>query len=162
MAVDYEELLEKAIDAFFSNQYKLASNYFVELKKHKEFSHIAYFGILCVDSVMSGYQEAKDLFKYFLLSDSISQKNLLEYFSNREITHEEFILDDLSYQENETVLDATIIDSTYSDIMLGEIFEKIGDKEKAIDYLAKALRKRPFDVSLHKKVSYLGKKLQNE
>jgi hypothetical protein len=42
--------------------------------------------------------------------------------------------------------------------MLGEIFEKMGDTQKALDYLTKALQKRPFDSTLQKKVSNLGKK----
>ncbi|AHF97734.1 MAG: tetratricopeptide repeat protein [Desulfurella sp.] len=160
MAIEYETILEKAIESFFSDKYQLAKNYFALLSSSSKFAHIAYFGIVCVDSINSGYVEAKDLFKYFLLSDYNSQKNMIEYFFDHEISYEEFSIDEIDYNNQTVMLESIEADSTYSDIMLGEIFEKMGDTQKALDYLTKALQKRPFDSLLHKKVSNLGKNLK--
>lgn len=159
MAVEYETILEKAVESFFSDKFQLAKSYFILLNSsNSKFSQIAYFGIICVDSITNGYVEAKDLFKYFLLSDQTSQKNMIDYFFDHEVSYEEFSTDEIDYNEQTALLDSLEGDSTYSDIMLGEIFEKMGDAQKALDYLTKALQKRPFDNVLHKKVSYLGKK----
>lgn len=159
MVVDYEEILEKAVESFFSGKYQLSKNYFAFLNNNdNKFSHIAYFGIICIDSITSGYTEAKDLFKYFLLSDYASQKNMIEYFFDHEISYEEFSIDEIDYNNQTVILESLQGDTTYSDIMLGEIFEKMGDTQKALDYLTKALQKRPFDNTLRKKVSNLGKK----
>ncbi|MGE4547558.1 MAG: tetratricopeptide repeat protein [Desulfurella sp.] len=159
MVVDYEEILEKAVESFFSGKYQLSKNYFAFLNSNdNKFSHIAYFGIICIDSIISGYTEAKDLFKYFLLSDYASQKNMIEYFFDHEISYEEFSIDEIDYNNQTVILESLQSDTTYSDIMLGEIFEKMGDTQKALDYLTKALQKRPFDNTLRKKVSNLGKK----
>lgn len=159
MVVEYETIFEKAVESFFSDKFQLAKNYFILLNNNdNKFSQIAYFGIICVDSIINGYVEAKDLFKYFLLSDQTSQKNMMNYFFDHEISYEEFSIDEIDYNEQTALLDSLQGDSTYSDIMLGEIFEKMGDSQKALDYLTKALQKRPFDNILHKKVSYLGKK----
>ncbi|MGC8502064.1 hypothetical protein [Desulfurella sp.] len=161
MAVEYETILEKAVESFFSDKFQLAKSYFMLLNNHdSNFSQIAYFGIICVDSIANGYIEAKDLFKYFLLSDQTSQKNMIDYFFDHEISYEEFSIDEIDYNEQTVLLDSLTGDSTYSDIMLGEIFEKMGDAQKALDYLTKALQKRPFDSLLHKKVSNLGKNLK--
>ena len=141
-------------------EYQLAKNYFAILNTSSKFAHIAYFGIICIDSITSGYVEAKDLFKYFLLSDYVSQKNMIEYFFDHEISYEEFSIDEIDYNNQIIMLESIEADSTYSDIMLGEIFEKMGDAQKALDYLTKALQKRPFDSLLHKKVSNLGKNLK--
>lgn len=159
MAIEHETILEKAVESFFSDKFQLAKNYFVLLNNNdNKFSKIAYFGIICVDSILNGYLEAKDLFKYFLLSDQASQKNMIDYFFDHEISYEEFSIDEIDYNEQTALLESLGDDSTYSDIMLGEIFEKMGDAQKALDYLTKALQKRPFDNILHKKVSQLGKK----
>ncbi len=157
MGIEYEAILEKAVESFFADKYQLAKNYFALLNTSGQFSHIAYFGIICVDSITSGYIEAKDLFKYFLFSDFSSQKNMIDYFFNHEISYEEFSIDDADYNSQTIMLESLESDSTYSDIMVGEIFEKMGDAQKALDYLIKALQKRPFDKTLHRKVSHLGK-----
>ena len=161
MVVDYEEIFEKAVESFFAGKYQLSKNYFAflnDINNDNKFSHIAYFGIICIDSIISGYSEAKDLFKYFLLSDYTSQKNMIEYFFDHEISYEEFSIDEVDYNDQTVILESIQGDTTYSDMMLGEIFEKMGDTQKALDYLTKALQKRPFDSTLQKKVSNLGKK----
>jgi len=162
MAIEYETILEKAVESFFSEKYELAKNYFALLNSSGKFTHIAYFGIICVDSIKSGYTEAKDLFKYFLFSDFVSQKNMIEYFFDHEISYEELSLDDSEYNSQTLILESLENDDAYSDIMLGEVFEKMGDTQKALDYFVKALQKRPFDKSLQKKVSYLGKSQKND
>ncbi len=148
-------IVEEGISNFMSNRFNAAKSYFTVSLAMDANNRIAKFGLMCIDAINDGFVEAIDLFKLFLFSPEEEQEAILEAF----ISAETIVIDDVSEFAHEEVLSSrsrgevaefideeTIEKDAFDSFMLlGKLYKKLKNLDKAIDQFLRAYQIRPFD-----------------
>ena len=174
-----EELLQYGIESFLKNRFDKAEMFFSLVLSKEPKNRIARFGIVCIDAIEDGMIEAKDMFSVFVFSSEEQQKAIEELFEKYQ--DGSFYVDgDMNYLYDllslYNVKATNIGEDLYlskvepdrnrgvnTNMLLGKVYEKMGDYSKAIDYLAKAVKMKPFDENLRKELfNIVGKKKNSD
>ncbi len=169
-----EELLQYGIESFLRNRFDKSRMFFsLVLSKDPE-NTIAKFGVMCIDAFEDGLAEAKDMFSVFIFAKEDQQKAIMEVFENYTAMpfgnggDQDYLYDVLSlYNVRATSLGEDLYLSKIepdsnrgvnTNMLLGKVYEKMGDYSKAIDYLARAVKLKPFDDDLRRELIDIVKK----
>ncbi len=173
---DIDEILQYGIESFLNNKFDKADMYFTIVLTKDIDNDIARFGIICIDAMRDGIMEAKDMFSIYIFSpqeqkevieDMLNNYQNSEFYSN---TIAEYIQDILSsyikganagtHLEDKDKF-STLNDDTDvydADFILAKVYEKLGDYDKAIDYIARAYKSKPFNDRLKKELMEIVRK----
>lgn len=181
--VDTDTLIEEGIENFINDKFYAARSYFMITLAKDMNNKIAKFGMICMDAIEDGFYYAQELFKLFIFETEEKQDLIMESFleynsgnANNEMAEYIAMLapqeeDDnffanaylnagemsLAKAELEAALDYNP-DSADNQLLLGRIYEKLGDFDKAIDRLAKAAAIKPFDKKIYNQLIELVRK----
>ena len=169
-----EEFLQYGIENFLKNRFDKARLFFSLVLSEEPNNKVAKFGMMCIDAIEDGLSEAKDMFSVFVFANEEQQKAIMEIFENYSNTpfgnssDQDYLYDILSlYNVKATSLGDDLYLSKIepdnsrgvnTNMLLGKVYEKMGDYSKAIDYLAKAVRMKPFDDELRRELIEVVKK----
>ncbi len=169
-----EEFLQYGIESFLQNRFDKARMFFSLVLSKDTTNKIARFGTMCIDAIEDGMTEAKDMFSVFIFANEEQQKAIMEMFENYSNvpfgseSEQDYLYDVLSlYNVRATSLGEDLYLSKVepdkasgvnTNKLLGKVYEKMGDYSKAIDYLAKAVKLKPFDDDLRKELMDIVRK----
>ncbi len=169
-----EEFLQYGIENFLKNRFDKAKTFFSLVLSDEPDNKVAKFGLMCIDAIEDGLTEAKDMFSVFVFANEDQQKAIKEIFENYSnapfggVGDQDYLYDVLSlYNVKATSLGDDLylskieLDNSKgvnTNMLLGKVYEKMGDYSKAIDYLAKAVKMKPFDDALRKELIEVVKK----
>ncbi|WP_025209622.1 tetratricopeptide repeat protein [Hippea sp. KM1] len=169
-----EELLQYGIESFLNNRFDRAKTFFMLVLSKDPSNRIAQFGMMCIDAIEDGLVEAKDMFGVYVFSSEEQQDTLREIFEKYQNSAMyadgdlDYLYDVLSlYNVKATSMGDDLYLSKIepdrnrginTNMLLGKVYEKMGDYSKAIDYLAKAAKMKPFDNELLKELMEMVKK----
>ncbi len=172
-----DELLQNGIESFLNNRFERASMYFSVVLSKDTQNDIARFGVMCIDAIEDGILEAKDMFNIYIFSTDEQKRYIveaLESYQGGDIydgaisNYIEELLSNQDYgnsffNKKETFATPNNDPDLYDpDFVLGKIYERLGDYDKAIDYIAKAYRLKPFDDNLKKELMQIVRKKNEE
>ncbi len=162
-----EKLLKDGIESFLNNRFDKASMYFCVVLSKDVNNDIARFGVMCIDAIEDGIIEAKDMFSIYIFSPDEQKEYIreaLESYKGNDVfdgavsSYIEEILNNQDY-DNAFISKKAIVPSQYNDpdlygedFIMGKIYEKLGNYDKAIDYIAKAYKTKPFDDNLKREL----------
>ncbi len=171
---EVEDILQYGIESFLKNRFDKARMFFSIVLAKEPDNKVARFGVMCIDAIEDGLVEAKDMFSVFIFANEEQQKAIMEIFDNYTSSPfgadsgQDYLYDVLSlYNVKATSLGEDLYLSKIepdqsrginTNKLLGKVYEKMGDYSKAIDYLAKAARMKPFDEDLRKELIDIVKK----
>ncbi len=169
-----EDIVQLGIESFLKNRFDKARMFFSIVLSKEPNNRLAKFGVMCIDAIEDGMVEARDMFSVFIFANDEQQKAIMEIFDNYTQTpfgaesEQDYLYDVLSlYNVRATSLGEDLYLSKIepdenrginTNKLLGKVYEKMGDYSKAIDYLAKAARMKPFDEDLRKELIDIVKK----
>ncbi|AEA33492.1 tetratricopeptide repeat protein [Hippea maritima] len=169
-----EELLQYGIESFLNNRFDRAKTFFSLVLSKEPTNNIAQFGVMCIDAIEDGLVEAKDMFSVFVFSSDEQQDALREVFDRYQNSAMyadgdlDYLYDVLSlYNVKATSMGDDLYLSKIepdrsrgvnTNMLLGKVYQKMGDYSKAIDHLAKAAKMKPFDDELLKELMEMVKK----
>jgi tetratricopeptide (TPR) repeat protein len=168
-----EEFLQNGIESFLNNRFERANMYFSLVLSKDSANDIARFGVMCIDAIDDGILEAKDMFNIYIFSSDEQKQYIieaLESYQGNDVYDgaiSNYIQELLGAQDSygayfnkkETFRTQHNDPDLYDpDFVLGKVYEKLGDYDKAIDYLAKAYALKPFDDNLKKELMQVVRK----
>ncbi len=173
-----EELLQYGIESFLKSSFRRAKIFFSLALSDESNNKVARFGLMCIDAIEDGLSEAKDMFSVFVFASREQQNAIMEIFENyanapfSSGSNQDYLYDVLSlYNVKATNLEGDLYlskiepDNTRginTNKLLGKVYERMGDYSKAIDYLAQAVKMKPFDDNLRKELIDVVKKNKND
>ncbi len=176
------DILQNGIEHFLSGKFETAGMYFSLVLSEEADNDVAKFGVMCIDAIDDGMIEARDMFNIYIFLPEDQKKSMLNTFDKYQSSElydssiSDYIYDMMnqygssndiynrSYNSIEELLSEFTSDiksdpeSYDSDFLLGKMYEKLGDYEKAIDYLTRAFRTKPFDTKLQNEIMQVVKK----
>lgn len=181
--VDIDTLIEEGIENFINGRFDVAKSYFTVILTKDVNDRIAKFGMICIDAVEDGFYEAHELFKLFIFEPDEKQDLIMESFSEYNIGNSENEMAEytailMPQEEDDNFFAKAYLDagevslakaelevalnynpsSIDNQLLLGRIYEKLGDFDKAIDRVAKAAAIKPFDKKIYNQLIGLVRK----
>ncbi len=168
-----DELLQYAIENFLNSRFDKASMYFTMVLVKDEENDIARFGMMCIDAIRDGVDEAQEMFGVYLFSPPAQRvliREILEGYQSgsfyaageSDFLHEilaAYDPEDIEYDDAYGLKEKREGDASYSpEFTLAKIYEQLGDYDKAIDYIARAFRMKPFDERLKRELINIVRK----
>lgn len=161
-------LMKKAIDRFFKEDLESARMMFEMALLEEPFNLTAKLGIVCIDAVQDGFSGALDIFKLAMFATEEEKEkiygSLIEGSLEEVSSYAEWYVDseslarayikagemDMAKAELEAAiyLDPQSAEKHY---MLGEIYEKLRNVERAIDHYEKSLSINPLQKKIRDK-----------
>ncbi|WP_035588305.1 tetratricopeptide repeat protein [Hippea jasoniae] len=173
-----EELLQYGIESFLNNRFDKSKMFFSMVLSMEPENKIARFGVVCIDAIEDGLVEAKEMFSVFVFSDTRQQDAIMEVFEhyqnsiNSPESDVDYLYDVLSlYNVKATTIGEDLYLSKIepdknktvnTNMLLGRVYEKMGDYSKAIDHFAKAFKMKPFDEDLMKELIEMVRKTKKD
>ena len=172
-----DEFLQNGIEHFLNNRFNSANMYFTVVLSRDSQNDIAKFGVMCIDAIEDGILEAREMFNIYVFSSEEQKKYIIEALESyrgddiydgaiSNYIQELVEAQDHSgsyFNKKETFRTPNNDPDLYDpDFVLGKIYEKLGDYDKAIDYIAKAYRLKPFDDNIKKELMQIVRKKHDE
>ncbi len=169
---DIDEILQYGIESFLRNRPDKARMYFTIVLANDPENDVARFGMMCIDALADGMSEARDMFGVYAFASPRERELIREMFegyssgafygANTTDVLTELLggyHEDDDYTLDDLGVDAGDSQEAYnSDFLLAKVYEKIGNYDKAIDYIAKAFKLKPFDEKLKKELLKIVRK----
>lgn len=168
-------MMEKAIDKFLKQDLENAKIMFEMALLKEPFNITAKLGIVCIDAMQDGFSEALEVFKLAMFATEEEKEKI--YGTLIEGALEERSADVEWYMDNEFLarayietgeadvaraeLEAAIhLDprSAENHYLLGEMYEKLGDIERAINHYERSLSINPLQNEISKRILNLVQK----
>jgi len=175
--VDIDTLIGEGIENFINGRFDAAKSYFTVILTKDVNNKMAKFGMICMDAVEDGFYYAEDLFKLFIFETDEKQDLIMESFleynsGNSKSEMAEYMVALMPQEEDDNFFANAYLDagevslakaeleialnynpnSVNNQLLLGRIYEKLGDFDKAIDRVAKAAAIKPFDKKIYSKL----------
>jgi tetratricopeptide (TPR) repeat protein len=168
-------LMKKAIDRFLKEDLESARMMFEMALLEEPFNLTAKLGIVCIDAVQDGFSEALNIFKLAMFATEEEKEkiysSLIEGSLEEVSSYDEWYVDSeflaLSYikagevdmakaeLESAVYLDPQSAEKHY---LLGEIYEKLGNIERAMNHYEKSLSINPLQKKIRDKFLNLIRK----